>query len=91
MLPNKDLLTPGPWKVNGNTVTDALGRTVAVVFARHSTAHAYWFAEIPRFAEENESSMAEELMMLRSRVAMLEKENAGLYKELEEIRADSDL
>ena len=49
-LPPKDLLTPGPWKVRGNTVLDVNGKTIAVCFSRNATAHAYWVAEIPEFA-----------------------------------------
>ena len=88
MLPNKDLLTPGPWRVRGNTVIDGYGKTIAVCFARNATAHAYWIAEVPAFANAHPTELESELMMLRSRVAMLERENEGLYKELED-RVDS--
>lgn len=90
MLPNKDLLVPGPWRVKGNTVIDGYGKTIAVCFARNATAHAYWIAEIPTFVNANPTELESELMMLRSRVSMLERENEELQKELEN-RVDADL
>lgn len=90
MLPNKDLLTPGPWIVTGNTVKDAHGRTIAVCFARNATAHAYWVAEIPKLAavmDRGLSAHEDAVSLLKDRVAALERENAALYKELEN-RAD---
>lgn len=76
-LPPKELLTPGPWTVNGNTIKDAQGRTIAVVFARNATAHAYWFAEIPDFADLSTRKgeivdAAEEIEILKARVLELE-------------------
>lgn len=86
MLPNKDLLTPGPWIVNGNTVKDAQGRTIAVCFARNATAHAYWVAEIPKLAtvmDRGLSAHEDEVALLKDRVTALERENAGLYESRE--------
>lgn len=90
MLPNKDLLTPGPWIVRGNTVVDANGKTIAVCFARNATAHAYWVAEIPKFAHANPLELEDELLLLKDRVHALERENAGLYEELENLRVEAE-
>lgn len=92
MLPNKDLLTPGPWLVNGNTVKDAQGRTIAVCFARHSTAHAYWIAEIPKLASLMDRGLEvheDEVALLKDRVAALERENAKLHEEIDD-RSDDN-
>lgn len=92
MLPNKDLLTPGPWTVRGNTVVDGYGKTVAVCFARNATAHAYWIAEIPKLANVMDRGLTaheDEVSLLKDRIAALERENEGLYKELEN-RVDAE-
>lgn len=83
-LPSKDLLVPGPWIVNGNTVKDQFGRTIAVCFARNATAHAYWVAEIPRLAGELDKrdslDASEEIEKLESRIEELERENVQLHE-----------
>ena len=92
MLPNKDLLTPGPWLVNGNTVKDAQGRTIAVCFSRNATAHAYWIAEIPKVAvamDRGLSAHEDEVALLKDRVAALERENAKLHEEIDD-RSDDN-
>jgi DNA repair exonuclease SbcCD ATPase subunit len=83
MLPNKDLLTPGPWSVNGNTVKDVNGKTIAVCFSRNATAHAYWVAALPDFAElvGKDGRIADheqEIEGLRAQIATLEQENNRL-------------
>lgn len=88
MLPNKDLLIPGPWTVDGNKVIDAHGRTVAVCFARHSVAHAYWFAAIPQFAkivgrDGRVPNHDAEIEGLRAQIATLTEENERLTEKLE--------
>lgn len=93
-LPNKDLLTPGPWIVNGNTVKDAHGRTIAVCFSRNATAHAYWVAEIPTFAESmtrggDVRDRDEEIEKLEARIAELERENERLNEWIPDSESDS--
>ena len=88
MLPNKDLLTPGPWKVKGNTVLDGTGKTIAVVFARNATAHAYWFAEIPSFVDFVDRNGAvidrdDEIAGLMAQIKTLTQENSRLEATLE--------
>lgn len=93
-LPPKDLLVPGPWKVKGNTVLDAYGKTVCVVFARNATAHSYWIAEIPAFAANvgpeglvgEPESTSDTVSILKARVEKLESR----VKELEEELSDAN-
>jgi uncharacterized protein YlxW (UPF0749 family) len=90
MLPNKDLLVPGPWYVVGNKVIDANGRTVAVCFARHSTAHAYWLAAIPEFAKTigkdgRVPDRDEEIGGLMAQILLLQEENEKLSNRVEDL------
>lgn len=85
MLPNKLLLTPGPWSVQGNTVKDGTGKTIAVVFARHAAAHAYWIAELPRLA--NQHGDASEVAYLRERLAAARETEKSLRQELSHAQA----
>lgn len=95
MLPNKDLLIPGPWTVNGNKVTDAQGRTVAVCFARHATAHAYWVAALPQLSklvgrDGLVPDRDREIDGLKAQIATLTDENYRLSEKLDD-RADDEL
>lgn len=93
MLPNKDLLTPGPWRVKGNTVIDVNGKTIAVCFARNATAHAYWFAEIPNFADvmgDGLDAHENEIALLRDEVTALRRENDALASRVEYLESLED-
>ena len=88
MLPNKDLLTPGPWIVNGNTIKDSQGRTIAVCFARNATAHAYWVAALPQFAASMGGGIEaheDEVALLRDEVRTLRRENVKLHEDADGI------
>ena len=92
-LPPKDLLVPGPWRVKGNTVFDANGRTVCVVFARNATAHAYWIAETPGFASnigETAESHSSELIELRRKVTSQERTIALLENDISRLEDKLD-
>lgn len=94
-LPPKELLAPFPWKAKGNTVVDAHGRTVCVVFARNATANAYWLAEAPKLALDTHGDVADqteqvealrdEVMKLRVEIENLREENWDLAAEMEEM------
>lgn len=88
-LPPKDLLVPGPWLVKGNTVLDANGRTVAVVFARNATAHAYWIAETPNFIE-NIGENPNELELLRKKIESQERTIALLENDISKLEDKLD-
>lgn len=86
-LPPDSLLAPFPWSVRGNTVVDAVGRTVCVVFARNATAHSYWIAEVPKLASRlNEtggvSENDDDLDDLRAEIIELKAEVTTLKHEL---------
>jgi hypothetical protein len=90
MLPNKDLLTPGPWTAKGNTIKDAQGRTIAYVVARNATAHAYWFAEVPNFASAMSQGLTaheDEMALLREEVTALRRENDELHRAVESMES----
>ena len=86
MLPNKNILTPGPWSVNGNTVKDGYGNTICVVFARNATAHAHWIAEIPKLANRPPEPEESEVRELRETVARLEDELESREAQLVELK-----
>jgi chromosome segregation ATPase len=84
-LPPKDLLVPGPWTVKGNTVLDAHGRTVCVVFARNATAHAYWIAETPKLVAGTDGEIhieSDEIDELRKTVTRLRRELDTAHDEI---------
>ena len=76
-LPPKDLLVPGPWKVKENTVLDAYGKTVCVVFARNATAHSYWIGEVPAFTAK--------IAALETTINVLEDQISELEEKLDSL------